>query len=203
MRLLTVLLLTMVQGLSVSTFSQSKIFSFDQKNIKVKDVFKLIETQSQYRFFFNDDLSDVNRKVDIYAKDLKLDQVLSVLLGNTRMSYKILESNLIVIAPKDMLQQEFISGTIIDGMTGELLKGIVVTSEGSDVIAVSDAAGHFNIDVPSDTKDNMMFSGAGYFPQTFQPQEAIIIVRMMANIKSLEQIIVVGYGVVERRRTGR
>ena len=128
-KLLKIMKLTLVLNLlctiafSANSFSQNNI-SVNLENAKVKDVFHTIEGQTTYRFFYNDELTDINRLVNLEVKNSKIEDVLKQLFSNTDITYTILENNLIVIAPKRAIQQIKVTGTVTDNSTGETMPGV-------------------------------------------------------------------------------
>jgi len=52
MKLSTILVMVFTLNLSATSFSQ---FSFSIEGKKIRDVFQIIENESNYRFFYNDD----------------------------------------------------------------------------------------------------------------------------------------------------
>lgn len=56
MKITTVLILALTMQLSATVYSQSTKFSMDFRGKTVREVMSLIEDQSRFRFFFNDDL---------------------------------------------------------------------------------------------------------------------------------------------------
>lgn len=111
---------------SASVYSQNSKMSFSYKDITVRDVLDDIEKSTNYRFFYNEDFIDMNRKVTMEGTDLKVEELLAELLEPSDANFKILENNLIVIAPSEMMQQRAITGTINDAKTGVPLPGLTL-----------------------------------------------------------------------------
>ncbi len=114
-----------------NSYSQTSSFTLNMSDVTVKDVIKTIEASSNYRFFYNDELSDISRKVDVNFHETGISDVLNSLFNNTGITYKVFENDLIVIAPKSSIQQMKITGTVTDGATGESLPGVNILIEGT------------------------------------------------------------------------
>jgi TonB-dependent starch-binding outer membrane protein SusC len=193
MRLSIVLSLLCTVAISANSFSQKKNFSMNLENAKVKDVFQSIEGQSNYRFFYNDELSDINRVVSMDVKNSKIEDILNELFSNTDISYIILDNNLIVIAPKKVALQQKVSGTVTDASTGETLIGVSVQVVGTTVGAITDLDGKFSIDAPKGAV--LSFSIIGYVTENVTPSGPTVDVKLVSDVKKLEEVVVVGYGV--------
>jgi len=97
MKISTIFMLVCSLQVSANLYSQTKRFDLTLNDVSVKEVLKTLEAQSDFRFFYNDELSDVNRLVTIDMKDLQIDEILFALFDQTKVSYRVLDNNLIVI----------------------------------------------------------------------------------------------------------
>ncbi|NJK93567.1 MAG: hypothetical protein HC905_00340, partial [Bacteroidales bacterium] len=93
-------------AISSTSFSQSGNFTLTFENTKVKEILKTIESQSSYRFFYNDQLSDVNRIVNVSVSQSNIQDLLTQVFEKTDVTFTVLENNLIVVGPKKALQQK-------------------------------------------------------------------------------------------------
>lgn len=180
--------------------AQDNNLTLDLKNVKIKDVFPVIESQSKYRFFYNAELSDINKTVNITVKEAKMEEVLTQLFSNTDLAYTILEkNNKIVIAPKGTTtQQRTITGTIVDINTGEFLIGVNVVIEGTTKGLVSDINGKFSIDVPN-INTVLNISYIGYLTEKINVgSQSSLIVKMTPEVKKVDDVVIVGYGTQKR-----
>jgi TonB-linked SusC/RagA family outer membrane protein len=86
-----------------------------------------------------------------------------------------------------------ISGTVSDEK-GEVLPGVSVVMKGSQRGTTTDAAGQYKITVP-DGNTTLIFSFVGYLSQEIIPgNQSVISVTLKTDSKSLEEVVVVGYG---------
>jgi TonB-dependent starch-binding outer membrane protein SusC len=181
-------------NLVASAYSQNARFNMEIKNQAVREVLKTIEKQSQFRFFYNDDFTDLDKMVTLTASDMSIDDVLSVVLNNTGVSYQVLENNFIVITPGKNYQQQKVSGTVTDATTGEPLPGVYVLIEGTQSGTITDAAGKFTMEVPPGYS-RLAFSFMGFSSQTIDiAGKTSIAVALVSDVKQLEEVVVIGYG---------
>lgn len=180
---------------SASIYSQNRNLTLDVENASVKDVFKIIEKQSPYRFFYNDELIELNKMVDLSVQGLPIESVLSQLFTNTETAYTIMENNLVVIAPKRVLQQQTVTGMVTDAETGEPLPGVYIRIQGTNTGGVTDASGSYSVNVTG-ADAVLEFSFVGYTSQEIPVGgQAVINVALVPEIEVLEEVVVVGYGV--------
>ena len=177
---------------SAGAFAQDKIKELHAENTSVKEVFKLIENSSNYRFFYNENFTDLNKTVTIDVKDKKINDILKLLINSTNVTYRVLENNLVVITPINTAQVK-VTGYVTDAVTKEPLPGVTVAVEGTTIGAVTDATGKYTITAPSESSV-LVFSFIGYTPQKLvvgSRQE--INVKLDGDTKKLEEVVVMGY----------
>jgi TonB-linked SusC/RagA family outer membrane protein len=166
----------------------------------LNEFFKAIERQSDYRFFYNDELVSVEK--EIYQLDVKnksVDEVLTSLLANTGLRYKKLDNNLIVISTLELLQSVNITGTIVDA-TGEPVIGANVFVKGSNTIGtITDIDGKFTLNVP-DYNTVLTISYIGYATQEISvgTQRTFRIVLQEDNLQ-LDEVTVIAYGTTRKK----
>lgn len=198
MKLTTILVLVTMQ-VSANMHAQAKKFDLSLTDISVKDVLKTIESQSDFRFFYNDELSDINRIVTVDFQDMPVESVLSSLFDQTKVTFKVLENNLIVISPAELMkQQQKIKGRVIDISSGEALPGVNIQIEGTTQGAISDAEGNYELEI-SNPETFLIFSYVGYITERMQVgQNTVLNISLSPDITSLEEVVVIGYGVQKK-----
>ena len=198
MKLSFIINFVVIFSLSANTYSQKGLFSLNLTGVSIKDVFRNIEANSNYRFFYNEDLNDIEKKIDISVKDKALSEILDKLLSNSGLAYRLLENNLIVVSPESILQQQKVSGTVTDASNGDPLPGVNITVQGTTVGTVSDVNGKYSVDV-ADVNAILVFSFVGYVSENISVNgKSAINVSLVADIKSLEEVVVIGYGTVKK-----
>ncbi|WP_188770792.1 SusC/RagA family TonB-linked outer membrane protein [Emticicia aquatilis] len=87
-----------------------------------------------------------------------------------------------------------ITGKVSDAEKGEGLPGVSITIKGTSRGATTDGKGDYSIKVPNKNAV-LVFSFLGYETQEIEVgNQTIISVNMTADAKSLEEVVVVGYG---------
>lgn len=200
----------MVLFFAAGLYAQTEKVSIKLSNVSIKEVLSEIERQSSYRFFYNDQLSDVDKRVSIDRNDVQIKVLLNDLLTNTGIGFTVLDNNLIIITPNRSTSSPttnspspitpepntdiLIEGKVSDLKTGETLIGVNVQIEGTDLGTITDFDGNFSIEV-ADREAVLLFSYLGYDDQAIKVGEQTFIeVKLSGQTQLLDEIIVVGYG---------
>ncbi|MBN2349193.1 MAG: SusC/RagA family TonB-linked outer membrane protein [Bacteroidales bacterium] len=195
------LLLTLITTLNVSAvlYSQNTKLNLSFNDESLIDVIRTIEQKSNYRFFFSDNYQDLSNLVSINVKEENIDNILTDLFRDKAITYKVLENNIIVITPTNsQTQQQKITGTVTDAMTGEALPGANIIIEGTAIGVTTDLNGNYSIDIP-DQNAVLVFSYVGYLSERFTVGgQTVINVVLTPDITALSEVVVIGYGTLRR-----
>jgi TonB-linked SusC/RagA family outer membrane protein len=193
MRLSIILCFMGMIQMSASVYSQNTKLTFSYNDLSVKDALNDIEKKTEFRFFYNEDYIDLSRKITLEGTDMNLEEVLSNLLRSSGANFKILENNLIIIAPNEMVQQQKITGIVTDKF-GASLPGVNVMVTGTTQGTITDYVGKYSIEIPQGGK-SLTFSFIGMESQEISIGTSIQInVTMVESATRLEEVVVVGYG---------
>lgn len=189
------LLLTTVQVFATA-YSQSAKLSFEIRNSTIEDAFRVIESQSDFKFLYHEELIKNRRIASFNVENEAIEKVLDDLLTGTDNTYTILENNLIVITPKNITirQESKVTGTVFDAATGEPLPGVNILIEGTLQGVTTDVDGKYSIEVPGSAAV-LVFSYVGYMTQKVNVTGPTVIdIKLAADYTTLQEVVVVGYG---------
>jgi len=193
------LILTLFFAIQVNATIYSQNFSLKLNNVSLKEALKEMETKSDFRFFYSDDLLFLDKKVSLETDNLKVNEVLDNLLANSKLTYRIFENKLIIITPNESIQQQKVSGTVTDGVTSEPIIGVNVTVEGTTIGIVTDAEGRYSINVPS-TNAVLVFSYLGYLTEKINlTGQSTLDMKLMPDVTKLDEVVVIGYGTMKKK----
>lgn len=197
--------------LQVVAKSYGQTISFQVKNASIEQVFKLIEKQSGYGFFYeNADLKST-KKVTLNISNNTLKQALDKAFSGQPLVYEIVEKN-IVVKPKpknvvekitDYIRRTAISGKVVD-QKGHPLPGVTVKHKYSTAVAVTDSTGDFSIEVP-ENNPVLIFSYIGYQMVEQRVSGDKVIVTLSDLPAQLQDVNVVSTGfqtIPKERATG-
>jgi len=201
MKIVLFLILTSTFNLlATGTYSQTTRLSLSLNQTSIKQVLKEVERSSEFYFLYNNELIDVERKVDIQVDNELVSSILDMLFDSKVTKYAIYDKQ-IVISPVGMpLPQEAqrkVSGKVTD-QSGAGIPGATVAVKGLSVGIVTDSEGRFNLTIPSDAKV-LVFSFVGMNSQEvpIDNKKTFNIVLSEANTQ-LEEVVAVGYGSMKK-----
>lgn len=198
MKITTLLLTVNLLNISALSFSQKEKVSMSLHNATMKEMFTMIEKQTNYKFLYRDDILQ-NIPITLSANEIALEDILNQAFENSNNKFVVLENNLIVITPREEFQQHKVAGTVTDASTGDPLPGVNILVEGTSVGTITDSYGKFSIDVPS-SDARLVFTFVGYNTEKIEVgNQTTLTITMIPDVKSLEEVVVIGYGTLEKR----
>jgi TonB-linked SusC/RagA family outer membrane protein len=195
MKLILIITFTLCVSINATTYSQSTRMSLDIKNQSIREVLKSIEDQTNFRFFYNDEFTDLNKTITLKFTDKTIEEILSEVFNESEVTYKLLDNNFVVITPVALAQTIKVTGKVIDANTGEPLPGVNIIVDGSTQGVISDINGNYSIEI--DNKDAVLvYSFVGYTTQKVALSgRTQIDVQLAPDVKALDEVVVIGYGV--------
>lgn len=182
--------------LNASVLPQGTRMSIDAKDEPIRQVLQEIESKSDYRFFYNDQLANLDDKINFKVENLSEFEAIKVLFSEQNLTFRLMENNLVLVVPV-LPQQNIITGTVKD-KNGEPVPGASVFIKGTTKGVVTNLDGAFSIEV-SDETDILVFSFVGMKTQEIQVgNQTSIDVVLEEDIIGLEELVVIGYGSVKR-----
>jgi len=201
MKLTVILSLACSVMLHASTWAQGEAITLELSDVTLGEVIKEIEENSSYRFFYNDELTDLNRIVSVESGGESIEEVLSSLFEDTDIGYTMMDNNVIVIAPKRTSEEQSqvpVKGTIKDAATDEALQGVNIYVEGTTHGTITDADGNFSLSNVQ-SSDILVVSYIGYLTQKIPVgDKQTIEVLLSLDVESIDEVVVIGYGTVKR-----
>ncbi len=167
------------------------------ENATLRQLFKQIEKQTTYHFSYDNGAVADTKDVTIDLASQPVDKVLDAALKNSGLQYRILSDNTIVISQKEkktatepgaMVRT---TGTVTDDQ-GEPVIGATVRVKGSNIVAITDADGKFQLEAPENADIEVSF--IGFAPQVVSNDGAPLDIRLAEDSNLLDEVVVVGYG---------
>lgn len=200
MKLSAFLMMIFTMNVFATGFGQ---FSFKAEDKKVREVLDIIEQNSNYRFFYNDEFESIDKVVNLKVESENINQVLDKLLATSDYTYSLFENNLIVISLKNNvreqsnLQQNIVRGTVKDE-EGNPIPGVTIVLKGTTLGTTTDINGNYIINVV-DPQSVLVFSFMGYVNQEITVgSRTQIDISLTEEVVGLEEVVVIGYGVSRR-----
>ena len=182
--------------LATSTYSQSARVTLKLNQTSIKQVLKDIEHTSEFYFLYNNELIDVERKVDVQAENEQISSILDQLFANRHVKYAVYDRQ-VVISPANMPLpldgQHTVSGKVTDS-SGGYLPGVSVVIKGTTVGTITDNNGTFSLaKVPENA--TLQFSFVGMKTQEIAiGNKASINVTLVEDAIGIDEVVAIGYG---------
>jgi TonB-dependent starch-binding outer membrane protein SusC len=197
------LLMALVTNAQASAYSETVTFDLKMKQVTLKEVFKAIADQSEFKFIYSNDEVNDDQKVTFNKQSVYVEEILDELLPEFNLDYKVIDRQVIVFPEEEksespgkatsVAQQErTISGTVTDE-DGAPLPGVSVVVKGTTTGIVTDADGNYSLEVPEDAR-TLVYSFVGMQTQEVAiGNQTNIDVTLVAETIGLEEVIAVGY----------
>ena len=194
---LLLILVSTFNILATNAYSQTARVSLNLNQTSLKQALKEIERSSEFYFLYNNELIDVERKVDILADNEQINTILDRLFADQEIKYVVYDRQ-IVISPANMPlpqdAQRKVSGKVSDS-SGGALPGVTVVVKGTTNGTITDANGNYTIfKVPENS--SLQFSFVGMKSQEISVGgKTSINVTLVDETVGIEEVVAVGYGV--------
>ena len=194
MKLTCFLLMTVLLQISATAYSQATKFDMQMENATIKEIFKSIEDQSNFRFFYSDNLTFINQRLNVDMSNVTVESILDRILDQSDLTYRIFENNLIVVTPEGTIQQGItITGVVTDAF-GEPIPGVTVTVKGTTQGTATDTNGAYSLPVLNENTI-LVFSYIGYITQEISVgNRRSINITLNEDTRQMDEVVVIGYG---------
>ncbi len=187
-----------------STYSQQTKFTLSGENVSIRSILTNIESKSEFRFFFNSALVNLEQRVNFHVEEGTIFDLLNQVLPKNGIQYEV-KDRTIILSPKSSNDQSIIaqqqlpvSGKVTDS-SGAPLPGVTVIVKGTTQGTITDKDGNYSISkLPANA--TLVFSFVGMKTQEIQVLgSSSITVTLQEDAENLDEVVVVGYGTIGKR----
>lgn len=177
--------------------------SLSMQNKSTREVIREIEKVSDYRFFYNDNLSGLNTKISVSAQGENIRDVLEQIKSQAQITYIIKENNQIVLSALGYVSSSTQQNTrkitgIIKDQSGEPVIGANIVEKGTTNGTITDIDGQYSLEVGSNSI--LVVSYIGYITQEIPVgKNNTLDVLLREDTETLDEVIVIGYGTTKRK----
>lgn len=197
-------IITLFQIKASTTYSQNTKVTLNLNTVTYHDVFRAIESQTEYNVLYNHNDINHNEKVSVNVKNTLVFDVLNKIFTNTNIHYKTIGKQIILIK-KDSpltikkLEQSKIKITgNVKNTNGEPILGVNVLEQGTNNGVITDFDGNYSITV-SNKNAVLLFSFVGYTEKEILiNNQTTLNITLEENISELDAVVLVGYGTVKK-----
>lgn len=203
MRLIVLLLFVSLMHVSASVYSQKTRLNIKVENATLQQVFKALQDQSEFDFFYKNEQIPADARVSIEFQNESVEVILNQVLNGTGLSYHVLDKD-IVISSKEIAnnantqqQQNVIKGKVTD-QSGSPLPGASIVVKGTTNGAVTNIDGLYTLtNVPAN--GTIVFSFIGMKSQEIQVGgKTVFNVSLVEESIGLEEVVAIGYGTAKK-----
>ena len=190
-----------------TTYSQNKI-TLDLENVTLLRVIDEIEASTDFKFIFNIETVNTERVLSLRVRNGEIKRVLNQLFGqNSNIEYEIYRKKILLLPSKvdkfsdtgnlSPPQEVQVIGTVVDSQ-GLPLAGVNIVEKGTSNGQISDFDGNYAIST-NGREAVLVFSYLGFETQEVLVGDSTEInVTLKESAQGLEEVVVVGYGSVNR-----
>ncbi len=213
MKLLAVFLLAGMLQVSARGYSQR--ITVSMKNLPIEQVFKTIERQSGFVFFYDQEALRQANRVTLDVRHVSLEKALEACFRDQPLGYNIIGKTIVVVkkarapgvrknndtdtipAPKAAVT---ITGTVRDTAGAPVNSASVTISGGRSGGTATDPNGRFIIDVP--VNSTLVFSFVGLKPDSVKITSGMRTLNILLEplvLKAGEEVVVTAFGQRQRK----
>lgn len=208
-----VLFATLLGGTPPATFAetqQNAKVTLNMRNVSIKEILNEVESQTNYLFVIDNNVN-LNKKVSVNVKASTLKNLLQQVLIRNGYAYEVKEHHIIISKTEQWQLQKAtnqstsfqstvkgdkktLMGKVVDAKTGEPVIGASVRVKNSKMNGITNVNGEFQINnIPGNAE--LIVSYIGYEESIVHRNNlASVIVQLKEKSKSLDEVVVVGYG---------
>ena len=186
-----------------AVFQMSAQVSLSVNNKEIRVAIQQIEKGGEYRFFYSSDLPGLDNIISVKAENETISEVLNKVFKGTDIKYSILEGGQISLtasATSKKTTSGLVKGKVVDA-EGLPLIGVSVSVKNSDknVGAITDIDGNFEFENIA-SNSILIFNYLGFTrkEQAVDGKTNLKVV-MQESSEMLDDVVVVGYGTMEKR----
>ncbi|MCE6989689.1 TonB-dependent receptor [Dyadobacter sp. CY323] len=180
----------------------------------LEKVLNRIENHAKVRFAYSREVVRVSETVSVTAKNEALSSVLDRLFAPLGINYQVVNGQILlskakketsVVTPNEKVQLAVeqnldvrLRGKVTGSDNNEPLPGVSVVIKGTSAGTTTDIDGNYELSVAGESAI-LVFSFVGYTPQEIAlGNRNQLDVKLVADIKALNEVVVVGYGTQKR-----
>lgn len=188
------------------SYVQSKRLTLNMKNISMKDVLHEIESNSEYIFFYSDEVN-VSRQVVVTANNQTIDEIMGQLLDNTGYTYNVSDRQVFIkkvaaprVAERSAVKQSVVTGTVLDPLGDPIIGANVVLKGNESVGTITDIDGNFSLNVPANAVLKITYIG-------YKVQEVVVKkgtplrIIMQEDSEVMDEVVITAFGAGQKKES--
>ena len=187
-----------VGGGNVSAQIRSIYVTVDATDASIREVLESIESQSDLRFVYPDEVKPILTKVvTVSEKNISANRILDQILPGAGLQYSVSGTQVRIYqaasGSRDVAQT--VSGTVISGTDNSPLAGVMIYVEGTTAGTITNGDGSYTFTIPAKSK-YVTFSYVGFDTKKLHVEDTELfkLVSLAEQSNTLDEVVVIGYG---------
>ncbi|MDO5979579.1 SusC/RagA family TonB-linked outer membrane protein [Flavivirga spongiicola] len=208
MKLTTLLVIVSFFQIQANTYSQNTKVTLNLENVTIENVLKKIESQSEFIFFYENSIVNLDKKVSISVNKKRISHVLKHLFSKSYISYEVLNKHIMLKLHSEktktpllnnvVIQQSEIKGTVTD-QSNVPLPGVNIIIQNTSTGTQTDFDGNYTLEASKG--DVLIFSFLGMKTQTIEVGDNTILnVTMLEDAANLNEVVVTALGIKREKK---
>lgn len=203
LRMKFILILMLAFTIQINAKTHAQTINLKVRNASLDKVIKALRAQTNYNFYYEDELIKISRPVTITAVNESFMEVLKACFSDQPFNY-VIENNTVVLSRKLLVQRSApqnvditVTGRVLDE-TSKPIPGASVRVKGSTQAAQTTPEGEFTLKVAENAV--LIVSYIGYESQeVLVNKQKMIIVNLKPIDNALEDVVIVAYGQKQKK----
>ena len=186
------------QVFAANNYAQTKKLTLSMDKATIAQVLQAIEDQSEFKFFYNNQLIDVTKRVDVKIRRKKIWEVLESVLPDAGITYRVVGKQVALFqqvpgSAQPAIQQQPVTGKVTDE-DGNPLPGVNIVIKGTGSGTITGVNGNYSLEV-EDSDAVLVFSSIGFISQEIPVgNQTEIDVTLNVDVIGLEEVVTIAYG---------
>lgn len=218
MRSVALLILLLMPGISPGTslracnnqtvvVKRDVMVSVDFSDTPLSDALHVLETKTGFRFVYDQQDAFLRARVNLRKENVQFDIVLQAIAQQAAVKFKQINETIAVTSAPVVNKATAAGTSAAITITGQVtasdgnypLPGVTILVKGTTVGASTDTDGRYTLQVQDDNAI-LVFSFIGFTSQEVPVNaRSVIDVVMVPDVAELSEVVVIGYGEVERK----
>lgn len=187
--------------LSTTQNQHVNTYTFEFEETSLNEVLHEIANRGNWKILANSTLIPEDHTVTAELQHVNLFEAFNRVLEDTGLDFIYSGKGYVIIVPREEeepVQEETVTGQVVDSQTGEALPGVNILIEGTSSGTSTDANGNFELNV-SDLEQTLIVTFVGYQTQDIPINgRTEIDIQLEPEAVLGEELVVIGYGTVRR-----
>ena len=187
--------------LAIPTYAQQSNITLQLREQPLSAFIQSVEQQTDFKFFYQEQEIDVWQKISVELHNADIRSALTAALKNTGIQWQVSEKRILLTPQKEGTpspsQSHPLQGQVTD-RDGLPIIGANIQVKGASIGCITDIDGNFRLNAPLGSE--LVISYIGYTTKTLVVnKQHFLQVHLDEDTKTLDEVVVVGYGTVKKR----